>query len=36
VCGVTAIYADCRFPDIIPLNFESNPFLEADDDLGWN
>ena len=30
VCGVTAIYSDCRFPDIVPLNFESNPFLEED------
>ncbi|MCX5896260.1 MAG: 4Fe-4S binding protein [Proteobacteria bacterium] len=27
-CGVDAIYADCRFPDIIVFNFPSNPFAE--------
>ena len=25
-CGVDAIQADCRFPDIVFLNFESIPF----------
>jgi Fe-S-cluster-containing hydrogenase component 2 len=28
-CGVDAIYTDCRFPDIILLNFYSNPFEGA-------
>jgi Fe-S-cluster-containing hydrogenase component 2 len=27
-CGVEAIYAGCRFPDILLLNFASNPFAE--------
>jgi Fe-S-cluster-containing hydrogenase component 2 len=27
-CGVDAIYADCRFPDMIVFNFPSNPFSE--------
>ncbi|MFC1591074.1 indolepyruvate ferredoxin oxidoreductase subunit alpha [Thermodesulfobacteriota bacterium] len=25
-CGVDAISADCRFPDIVLLNFTSDPF----------
>ncbi|MCX8042608.1 MAG: 4Fe-4S binding protein [Desulfobacterota bacterium] len=28
-CGVDAIYADCRFPDIIMLNATAPSFLEA-------
>lgn len=27
-CGVDAIYVDCRFPDVIVLNFPSDPFSE--------
>ncbi len=29
-CGVEAINAGCRFPDIVLLNFSSNPFEQED------
>lgn len=28
-CGVDAIYSDCRFPDIVILNYPSNPFRKS-------
>jgi Fe-S-cluster-containing hydrogenase component 2 len=32
-CGVEAIYSGCRFPDVLLLNFSSNPFEEGDNAL---
>jgi len=29
-CGVEAIHAGCRFPDVVLLNFADNPFEEED------
>jgi len=31
VCGVDAISSDCRFPEVVLMNFESNPFSDEDD-----
>ncbi len=29
-CGVDAIFSDCRFPDIMILNFTSDPFASQE------
>ena len=31
VCGVDAISCDCRFPEVVLMDFESNPFAEEED-----
>ncbi|MBI5373994.1 MAG: 4Fe-4S binding protein [Candidatus Schekmanbacteria bacterium] len=33
VCGVDAIYSDCRFTDIVVMNYESNPFCDDIEDF---
>jgi len=33
-CGAEAIHADCRFPDILLLNFSSNPFEDGNNTPG--
>jgi len=30
-CGVDAIFSECRFPDLMILNFASNPFENRED-----